>query len=325
MSDHLDMSELLELFLAEAGEQLQSIDEGLLALEQNPEDLNIVNNIFRAAHTLKGSSATMGFEQIASLTHSMENLFDKFRGGLLPVTAEAIDALLAAVDLLRALVRQALGGDATVIVIDEVLSDLKIVLDGGAGVPAESSSAAIESPVTSPDDCMRIEIRFSTDCDMPQGRAFMVFSFLDGKGEIVRSEPAQDQTDQLKPGGLLTLDFKPCVSKAEILESLDLICEISVTIHDPSNQSSEASISVSLDDVAALLMQIEAGNLDELARVAQSLRDFVADGSHSSSSRELVSQAVANLEESLAQGQGATDELLSKVGDLLGAAMDEMD
>jgi two-component system chemotaxis sensor kinase CheA len=121
MSDYLDMSELLEVFFEETDEQLQHLDEGILALEKNPEDIGIINNIFRAAHTLKGSSATMGFQQIASLTHSMESLLDRLRSGQQSVTSDAINALLKSVDVLRVLVQEVQSGSTGEACIEEAL------------------------------------------------------------------------------------------------------------------------------------------------------------------------------------------------------------
>jgi two-component system chemotaxis sensor kinase CheA len=73
----MDMSQYLEVFIEESKEHLQACNEHLLELEKNPNDLTIVNEIFRSAHTLKGMSATMGYEDLASLTHRMENVLDQ--------------------------------------------------------------------------------------------------------------------------------------------------------------------------------------------------------------------------------------------------------
>ena len=79
MSDGLDMSVYREAFLSESTEYLQGIVDALLTLESDPEDLEPVEAVFRAAHSLKGMSATMGYERTASLTHTMESLMDTVR------------------------------------------------------------------------------------------------------------------------------------------------------------------------------------------------------------------------------------------------------
>jgi len=76
-----DMEQYRELFMAEAEEHLQALNQNLVELENNPNDLEIVNLIFRSAHTLKGSARTLGFDHISSLTHHMEDILDYIRSG----------------------------------------------------------------------------------------------------------------------------------------------------------------------------------------------------------------------------------------------------
>ena len=89
----IDLSEYMDAYIDGCRENLDLMDKMLLALEQNPAETESVNDIFRAAHTLKGMSATMGFEKIAHFTHEMENILDKIRNNTLPVTTEVIDVL----------------------------------------------------------------------------------------------------------------------------------------------------------------------------------------------------------------------------------------
>ena len=100
----MDTNQYLEMFIDESKEHLQSCNKHLLELEKNPEDLTIVNEIFRSAHTLKGMSATMGYEDIADLTHVMENILDAIRNAKLQVTTEILDVVFEAVDYLEEMV-----------------------------------------------------------------------------------------------------------------------------------------------------------------------------------------------------------------------------
>jgi len=84
MVNETDFSEFLDVYIQEANEQIEKLDDGLLRLEKEPSDTDILNAIFRAAHTLKGSSATMGFTHIKDLTHDAENLLDALRSGPRP-------------------------------------------------------------------------------------------------------------------------------------------------------------------------------------------------------------------------------------------------
>src|SRR3954451_21425292 len=100
----MDINQYLEMFIDESKEHLQACNEHLLELEKNPGDLAIVNEIFRSAHTLKGMSATMGYEDLANLTHKMENVLDEIRNEKLEVSPEILDVVFQAVDDLEAMV-----------------------------------------------------------------------------------------------------------------------------------------------------------------------------------------------------------------------------
>ncbi|HEY4553146.1 MAG TPA: Hpt domain-containing protein, partial [Bacillaceae bacterium] len=108
----MDMDQYLDVFIDESKEHLQSCSEKLLELEKNPGSLEIVNEIFRSAHTLKGMAATMGFEDLASLTHTMENVLDGIRGERIAASQEAMDAIFSAMDDLEAMIESiSSGGD----------------------------------------------------------------------------------------------------------------------------------------------------------------------------------------------------------------------
>ena len=99
MSPELDMSQYLDLFIQEADEQLEILEQETLKLEEDPSD-DRLQVIFRAAHTLKGSSRAMGFSNFAELTHEMENVLDQLRNHMLSVDTEIADAMLECIDTL---------------------------------------------------------------------------------------------------------------------------------------------------------------------------------------------------------------------------------
>ena len=100
----MDVNHYLEVFIDESKEHLQSLNQNLLILEKNPKDLEVVNEIFRAAHTLKGMSATMGYSDLANLTHIMENVLDGIRNKQIVVTTVLLDVVFLAVDDLETMV-----------------------------------------------------------------------------------------------------------------------------------------------------------------------------------------------------------------------------
>ncbi|MER2260049.1 MAG: Hpt domain-containing protein, partial [Priestia megaterium] len=108
----MDMNQYLEVFIEESREHLQNVNDQLMRFEKNTDDLGYVNEIFRSAHTLKGMSATMGFDDLAQLTHKMENVLDAVRNHQLDVHTEVLDALFESVDALEIMVQSiSEGGD----------------------------------------------------------------------------------------------------------------------------------------------------------------------------------------------------------------------
>ena len=103
MSDYLDINneELLKDFFSEAEQQVEILESNVLVIEQNPEDRNAVDEIFRAAHTLKGGSATVEMTELSQFTHAMEDLLDEIRSGSVSVTEETVDLLLKSIDIIK--------------------------------------------------------------------------------------------------------------------------------------------------------------------------------------------------------------------------------
>lgn len=100
-----DMQEILEDFLVEAFELIEQIDHDLVELEANPEDLELLNRIFRVAHTVKGSSSFLNFDVLTKLTHHMEDVLNKARHGELKITPDIMDVVLESVDMMKSLLR----------------------------------------------------------------------------------------------------------------------------------------------------------------------------------------------------------------------------
>ena len=98
MDEDLD---LIQAFIEEAAELVEGFERGLLDLEQTPEDAEVLNRIFRAAHTIKGNSAMLGFADVAHFTHSLEDVLDRMRKGKLRVTQAGMNLLLRSLDMLK--------------------------------------------------------------------------------------------------------------------------------------------------------------------------------------------------------------------------------
>lgn len=121
----MDMNAYLSMFIDESNDHLQALNENLLRLENSPDDLTIVQDIFRSAHTLKGMSATMGFEDLAHLTHEMENVLDLVRNGKLSMDSFIFDTLFKGLDALESMVKDIVGGGTGKLDVTELVGQLK--------------------------------------------------------------------------------------------------------------------------------------------------------------------------------------------------------
>ena len=142
-----DMKEIMEDFLIEAFELIEQIDHDLVELEANPEDLELLNRIFRVAHTVKGSSSFLNFDVLTELTHHMEDVLNKARKGELKITPDIMDVVLESVDMMKGLLESIRdnGNDAAAgIDIKNICASLTQISEG------EAPSAAPEAPAAAP-------------------------------------------------------------------------------------------------------------------------------------------------------------------------------
>ena len=112
MSDYLDANneELLKDFFTEAEEQVEHLESNILVIEQDPTNHDAIDEIFRAAHTLKGGSATVEMNELSTFTHSVEDLLDALRSGTLAVSEPIVDVLLSAIDIIKAMLESRRNG-----------------------------------------------------------------------------------------------------------------------------------------------------------------------------------------------------------------------
>jgi two-component system chemotaxis sensor kinase CheA len=146
----IDLSQYMGMYVDGSRENLDQMDKYLLALEQDPANVEAVGEIFRAAHTLKGMSATMGFERVAHLTHEMETILDKLRNHQISVSTDIIDTLFETFDVLRILVNDSIEATDSKVDIDAILQKLHNASKGNAEAhkPQSVASAPVSSSTT---------------------------------------------------------------------------------------------------------------------------------------------------------------------------------
>ncbi|MCG2794432.1 MAG: chemotaxis protein CheA [Actinomycetia bacterium] len=126
----MDISQYKDLFITEAHDHLDSLNKFLLRLESDPENLDVVTEIFRSAHTLKGMSATMGYDQLTELAHEMENLLEHLRSGDCPVTTDVVDTLFACFDTLGSIIEAIAEDRPEQIDFSALVSEIRAIIEG---------------------------------------------------------------------------------------------------------------------------------------------------------------------------------------------------
>ena len=246
----MDLSQYLEIFIDETKEHLQNLNEQVLILEAEPENIDTVNEIFRAAHSLKGMAGTMGFKRMQRLTHDMENVFSEVRNGKLNVNADMVDIVFKCLDAIEGYLSNIVdSSDEGTEDNEELIGLLNAALEGkcDTGEPEAAPAPKAEAaPAGSQDRKKYLQIPIADfeknamneakangmnvyattvyiqeSCLLKAARAFLVFKGLEGKGEIIKSVPSvQDIEDER-----FDFDFSMFILSEKPIEEIKKIIE----------------------------------------------------------------------------------------------------
>lgn len=251
----MDVSQYLEIFIDESNEHLQSLSDQLMVLEKEPENKDTINEIFRAAHSLKGMAGTMGYKRMQNLTHNMENVFSEIRNDKMKVTATLVDVLFQCLDALESYVSniqesQDEGTDDNAPIIKELNEFLATEgetttaaqpvtvqttaakteetqsvesEDSGDGdaqfnnlVLADFEKNAVNEALNKKLNVFKIKVSVDANCILKAARAFLVFKNLEGHGDIIKSQPSvQDIEDER-----FDLDFSIVIVTEESFDAI---------------------------------------------------------------------------------------------------------
>ena len=227
----MDVSQYLEIFIDETREHLQSLNEQILVLEREPENVDTINEIFRAAHSLKGMAGTMGYKRMQRLTHDMENVFSEIRNGKMKASPKLVDVLFKGLDALEQYLDVIVNsGDEGTEDNEDIIQSLNEILQeglgGGAAEPAATAAPAAPAaaatataaagengvkPYTLADheksaiakalsekmNAYAMTVYIQESCILKAARAFLVFKALEDLGTVIHSEPSvQDIEDE---------------------------------------------------------------------------------------------------------------------------------
>ncbi|HDR5268415.1 TPA: chemotaxis protein CheA [Bacillus cereus] len=186
-------TDLLNIFFEESEEHLQSLNENVLVLEQNPADMDVVGEIFRSAHTFKGMSASMEFTEMADLTHKMENVLDEIRHGNIVVNADIIDVIFECIDNLEKMVADVQQGGMGNIDVVSTKQKLEALLNGNVETPTEH----IEQNHIDNDDAVShaVHITVEQQAILKAVRAIMCIEALQNVGNIQKTAPSIEEIE----------------------------------------------------------------------------------------------------------------------------------
>lgn len=184
----MDLSEYKDLFISEALEHLQTLNQMTLALEQDPDSADALEQIFRSAHTIKGMAATMGYADLSQLAHALEDLLDRVRRNEQAVTPSLIELAFAGVDGLSTLVDAA----ATDRPADMDMQALIARLQNTAPEEKADSFPPLPQETPAPEGALAIHVTLADDCQMRSLRAYMVLERLRDLGEVIGTKPPEE-------------------------------------------------------------------------------------------------------------------------------------
>ncbi len=284
----MDVSQYLEIFLDETNEHLQNLNTQILSLEQDPENMDTINEIFRAAHSLKGMAGTMGYKRMQTLTHDMENVFSEVRNGNIKVKADMIDVLFQCLDALEeyntniressdegtndngALIKrlnEIMGGgpsDAPAPEAQKQAADAPdaqaqaSAADGFVGIKLnENQQSVLSEAIKQGKRVYGLTVKVQESCILKAARAFLVFKAIEDTSEIIVSDPSSQDIEDEKFDLHFSLIIVSETEMNEVLKAAKAVSEIEdvsgsvLSLEDVGGGTTEESHGAETEEPAA--------------------------------------------------------------------------
>ncbi|UOQ47856.1 chemotaxis protein CheA [Gracilibacillus caseinilyticus] len=267
----MENNEYLEVFIEESKEHIQSLNDQLLILENEPANMDTIGEIFRSAHTLKGMAATMGFQDLADLTHKMENVLDAVRNHHVNITSPIIDVLFQAVDQLEGMVFDIAEGGNGAADVKELVHTLQAIEQNQEVIEAipANAHATVETALNQASafaqldqfelaildqssengfQNLQVTIKLNEHCLLKAARVYMVFEVLEQIGEVIKSNPTvqeleEENFDLTFHVLLVTKDTADLVKQKilKVSEIEEVITESFSSVQEQADQADSAS------------------------------------------------------------------------------------
>ncbi len=264
----MDVSQYLEIFLDETDEHLQNLNTQILMLEQDPENMDTINEIFRAAHSLKGMAGTMGYKRMQTLTHDMENVFSEVRNGNIKVKAEMIDVLFQCLDALEeynASIRESADegtndNEPLIKQLNEIMNEGKAGVESASSEEAQTSAqtasagggkkwleiklgdserAVLKEAIKQGQNVYGLTVSIQESCILKAARAFLVFKAIEEDGDIIISDPPAQEIEDEKFGlefSLVVVTGSPLDKVIAAAKNVSEIQDVLGDVFDPDQE-----------------------------------------------------------------------------------------
>ena len=332
----MDTSQYMSMFLEESLDNLQTLNESLLELEQNPEDVDKVNEIFRVAHTIKGMAATMGFNDLAELTHKMEDVLSEFREGELKVTQDVVTVLFDCLDTLEKMVDLVQEGSDEKVDIESIMAKLAYIKENGnknqqGNVSEESNSAelkishndsigldlneydisVIKQAHEKGFNAVEIKVTLSENTLLKSARAFLIVKDLEDHGEILKSVPSTQDIENEE----FDLELKfVLITKNTVDEILSIVNGISEVVKvEASAIEIEETETVEVEKVE----EVKPKEVEEKAEESKKIEKVVEAPKKAATKKPQPKKEVKKAHQSVRVDLERIDNLMNMVSELV--------
>lgn len=254
----METNQYMGIFLEEAREHLLALNRCLLDLENDPGNTGILDEVFRSAHTIKGMSATMGFTDIAELTHNMENTLDLLRKGELSAGEEILDILFQCVDTLEQQIENVAVGSEDKPVINGLIDKLT-ALNSKSSMPKQAANIEaddqkvsainlndVENDIVEAARCegmniYEIQVLLREGCVLKAARAYMVLTSLEDLGDIIKSVPSTEELEKENFDNSFQLVMVTDAEQEKVQQVIESIAEIEKAVVAPIDHAADTA------------------------------------------------------------------------------------
>ena len=332
------LGEYQDIFLEEADEQLQELNQNLLELEKNPDDRDIINNIFRAAHSLKSSAAFVGLNDLSDLAHRMENLLQGLRDGTMAITPQIVDIIFKCLDAISSVIDTVAGGEEPTQNLKPIMDRIEAVASEGQAAPAPAAQAvqkeaaprAVNVPATvlSAEEkaviwkgiengsvCTEVVVTIDPSAQMKWVKAQLIVANLERAGDVAAVIPGVEQMTADDSLAIFKIEFLGNIPANDIRKACDIDQVINIDLNPVKLASKGDNLVLEIGSQEMVMESVESlADADmDASTEADEDSDVHQELEHHTDQERKKAQALKTVKVSVDK----LDQLLNNVGELV--------